>query len=629
MISCCCGSCRTLYRVAADGTILWEADYLFDTWLGPTALANVAQCDVDVNGNIYQAGGPTQPNVNNASLPQKPLMYTLRSWNADGILRWSWSECPTGRIVGGTRFPPTPLRFVRAVPVAADYDLGIAVIVGDDSTHNTDGKTNATALDFDGNQVWRVKLDGGLALVACGATRSLWINYGAGGGGAATWTVVSNWDGSVTSTYRGDANGVFTFSEIAWHITSLITATIDVDDVIYAVLVKTINPYTNVANFDGGEATFAVARFEPDSTTASIVTTSHNFFFLATQSGYCFKTLGKPSAIAVVGEDVIVEFTERYDKASLTLQDWHCGGSGPFLYADAEYYAILGSGNLFEPPMIRHAADGTRWKIWAVEAAAGIGSPLQATPFVDARPMPDGGSIWSQQHTCFDHSLIEDTGPNSTVCPELCCDNCFKVTDFPLSYSDPFGIFSYDVPEQFVILNGAGDPGLCKSLGCEWRSYSNLPGVAYGFALFQDATGPGASLNVAVACCYAIGNDGLFYYNVYNQAQYRIENFTCDGGEAVLINVGNFNGIDTVPPSPGAVPGFPGSLHLVAIDCNVVPDGGSSNCGGFADYVSATDGGGVWYWADDGPDQCTSGCHRGYPSVLPTGPNQFTSVACV
>ncbi len=647
---CCDSKCRTLYRLDSDGKILWDADFYFDSNLtfnaflsGLDGTVNHTMCDVDSLGNIYHTGNRTnflRPDPTS----HQPLMYTLRSYNSDGKLRWSWSETPNGTILAGLRKGPTPLLKVRTSLNGTDP----IIILADDWTWNTsaasspggttqyaDGLVNATALDSDGNQIWRVKLPGGATLVAAGATRSLWsiraTNF-VRAGIAYRWLVLRNSDGTIVSDMPAETSWTEHpggFSPVRFE--SPVAMTMDTDDTIYAVLSKAIEPA--FSSFRPPNY-YAICKFSPESTSPSISTTSENFFAYRDEFRTCLKTLGVPTSV-IVNDDSVMVFSplgmEKFTKSSLEQVEKHCFDPGLPLYADAQGFGALGFGGNLIPPTIRNL-DATRRQQWAATdetlPPAYKDLLIQTNKFEDARPLPDGGTIWSQDRVCYKHKLIPDIRESYNPCAELCCKTCFKVTDFPPSYDDPAGIFSWNVDAQFPVLNLTGWPGFCKTGSrCAWGSASqSFAGFSSaGMVLIQDYTGTGATLNVLISCCTAqVNGVGIIYYNVYNQCSYRCDDFSCAGGTFIR------QPFDpppvTIPPS-GGVPGFPGSLNVVPEDCNVEPLG-FTDCGGEADWISVDNGSGI-EWVLDGAYTCTYGCVPLPPVTVPDEIGLHTSTGCV
>jgi len=623
----CCQQCATIYRVDADGKIVWKNDFFADA---QTGLIAVAQCDVDADGNVYQAATRLNNLVPVNYLEQSNPMYTLRSWDSDGNLRWSWSECPYGVEGGdGLRRGPTPLLGCRT----SNNNGSPIVIVGDNSalnafsgdTHDTqysDGLTRATALDQDGNQVWRVTLIGGATLVAASENRSLWYRWQTPIDFSSPIILLDNADGSEVLIDSG--NHTFTsydYPNVVPHATNIICATIDDDDTVYAVCTKRLG-YSPVINF-------GVARLKRDSLTIEKIVTSENLFYDAqfTFNPSCLSRTGVPWVIRVQGDSLIVAGStgfEVFNKASLESTDYSCirmaGGngfySGGFFFADDEKIGMQTTlFNIFVPPAILNRSDFSQWKVWdqtSTDYYEYYPHPSQNQTFRDARSLPGGGSIWSQDRTCVTQELVDDTRALSRDCVPLCCDTCFAVEGAPTTIDcptitnddmlnilirlnsllgigagfqpplveggiiDPGGPLSFVLPDpiSFELPDGLYDltlkQGVCQSSGCIWQSATNFSIdllLRGNSSLVLDTDGIGATLYInsgqtkslldwsdQMSPSYLIGQPRIYYAFGLNGA-YRCDDFSCE--EAVFnFQSGVFWGqvaenVDTDPTGPG------------------------------------------------------------------------------
>jgi hypothetical protein len=611
--NCCC-FCTTIYRLNLNGSTRWKANYYFDSDTSVTTAnsGRVGQCDIDSLGNVYQVGWRTQTLQNVSALPQTVPMYTLRSWDSTGELRWSWSEKPYGAVVSTNRSGPTPLLSVRATMIGSKP----IVVVGDNwnlnvgssgwNTGNTDGMVNATAIDIDGNQLWRVKLEAGAQLVAAGTTRTLWSRSGGG------WIVLRNTDGARMSLMAPTVS--FYVYPDSYITNGIVVATMDADDSIFAVLSKAV-----ATSALGLETHYAVGKFESDSLIPSAVVTSQNFYsYTAPYTANCFKKLGVPNAIESASDAVIVASSlgiETFTKSTLVAASMKCMPVSKLLYADAARIGMYDTfGNGFIPPSI-HKRDYTRWLNWDVQNTDTWPHPAQATPFRDARKCSDGGSLWSQDFTCYIHEIEADTRAAPGPCAEVCCENCFQ-SDFPTSYTSLHGAV-YSLDDQFNKLNFITLAGFCKGLGsCRWQSGNVGLFISAGQTLIQDATGTGASLNVFISCCTETVGANL-YFDIYNQASYRCGAFDCSGGTFTKISDG---------PNANSS-GFPSTVTITPMNCSTPADG-HTDCGGVGAFISIPDGAGGFTWVADGADSCTQDCSRVAPSFMPTAANQRTTVGC-
>lgn len=119
---CCPPCCGTLWYVVND-EIIWTADHfegltdydlthMFDPASATGVWPWAQTCDTNSDGNVFHGGAPSRNLVPSLSKPQPP-MYTLRSYDSTGNLRWSWSDFPNGYVSSGVRLAPNPIARVR------------------------------------------------------------------------------------------------------------------------------------------------------------------------------------------------------------------------------------------------------------------------------------------------------------------------------------------------------------------------------------------------------------------------------------------------------------------------------------------------------------------------------------
>jgi hypothetical protein len=154
---CCPPCCGTLWYVV-DDEIVWTADhfegmsdYDLDYYFGSLgSWPYVNSCDEDASGYVYQGGLPSSRVVTNLLLPQSP-MYTLRSYDSAGNLRWSWSDFPNGYSGGGTRHGPGEITKVRC---GGDHIFTTQADISFSPSHTVARRHSQT----DGSVVWQQDL---------------------------------------------------------------------------------------------------------------------------------------------------------------------------------------------------------------------------------------------------------------------------------------------------------------------------------------------------------------------------------------------------------------------------------------------------------------------------------------
>lgn len=212
---CCCDDPKTLWRVDADGNVLWSANH-YDGWSGITSKSgNLARygtnsvngsflydliCSQDESGNSYQIGGPSVP-VDPVLANTQPTIDSLRCYDSSGTLLWGWSHQPTGDSSAGSRIGPIPLVNLKTT-------TGGISIVHHNPTHFFSTSQNTFyGIDSSGSQLWTMTLSTGTIwnLVGAGTDYFVLVDNGGiapGGGGkqtyvyeAATGTLVDTlWD---------------------------------------------------------------------------------------------------------------------------------------------------------------------------------------------------------------------------------------------------------------------------------------------------------------------------------------------------------------------------------------------------------------------------------------------------
>ena len=662
-------NCRTLYRVADDGSIDFECNFFFDAsgWAAP-----VYQCDIDSEGNVYQAGGPSAALVADPAKTQPPL-YTLRSWDNEGDYRWSWSENETGTVnsveislgvwADQRNVGPAPLNGCRVAIVAGVE----CVIVGESQKLGATGTLHATALRCDtGAVVWRVALPSTAAvLVDIGATRSLWAiytptqpfvpNYFAG------FLTIDNSDGSVTAKYLSSLSDP---AELNGYGSQYgISAAIDAADNVY-LLVMRGSPDPNSLYF-GGQAMFGIVKFPKDSTSPSNTVTSQHFAYFGNYVLTCNAAAGVPLQIIVGSERAYIcgqSGIEVYSLSDLSFVEVYCrpvysaSGSGMFFASDSKI-AFLDRVQGYPPPAI-HELDLTPWIVWKPVNDPAVTVPAALTPFVDGRATSDGGSLWSQQFTCFDHQLVTDTLSPSTDCAPECCFTCFQVSGFGGTFNAPFGqtyAIDPDTAKLFGPKPGPGTgspyiggsygnaPGLCSGILCWWATLVSSHGAS--FSLNYDPVTGDASLQVRVNVFLYTGatldaTPQVVGYAVSSGAAYT-GTLNCDGGSlemnidfgvSAIQNLEYINGLGAVTAFPGSriawpSSGFPSTVSITPISCEQsVFDG--SGCSGNQMWISVSDGLGGFAWSMAGINNCAPGCVIVSPVTIPTALNQWTTTPC-
>ena len=437
----CCIALRTLYRVNPDGTNKWVRNFYFDS---PASIQNanpatpVYQCDSDINGNLYQTGILTQANISNRFTEQPP-MYTLRSWDDDGNYRWGWSDAPTGTIVSGVRQAPRIVQYCRCGGTEDDP----IVVVSDHPTLYSN--VYVTGISTAGVQLWRVSFLTGSFVVDVGETRTLvatpfsefvgpsvsvvyrltWVDNANGASVAVIPHAVSPTSGGVIPTQLNSF---------------ILHGMIDTDDTVYTISVMVPSPPPFSTNY---VFHYGVSKYPKDATTPSDTETSFNFF----KHG-CSGRLGSPKMLQLNDSKIFVMSNdgkgwEVFDKSTLEPDSVVCRPTNQFwrgwnfLYATEDQLAMWDEyGNIFKPPAI-HNIDGSLNKIWDTSDPTN-GHPIQTTPFYDAQPLADGGSVWSQNVTKFNHTLVNDTRSQSTTCPPICSQLCYEC-DLTGTYEDADG----------------------------------------------------------------------------------------------------------------------------------------------------------------------------------------------
>lgn len=123
----CCNRCATLWRVSGGATpqIRWRRNF-FRTQFA-AMIGRVLWCSLDSAGNVFHGGGADVDLITDPMVTQ-PTMYSLKKYDPNGTLLWSWSDFPTGDTVTypGFRADP-PLTGVKATPgglCAVTYNTG-------------------------------------------------------------------------------------------------------------------------------------------------------------------------------------------------------------------------------------------------------------------------------------------------------------------------------------------------------------------------------------------------------------------------------------------------------------------------------------------------------------------------
>jgi hypothetical protein len=466
---CCCNQARTLYKVDSNGSTLWEANFYFDSLSNAVSKFNapgVGECDVDNLGNVYQAGGPTNL-VAPSGATQAP-MYTVRSWDANGQYRWSWSESPNG--------PTAP---IGQVSCRFAYSNGIPCVIVCDSNlrwaqssnlaqYNVNRPPTVTALRCsDGQQLWRITLPYGASyMLGAGTTRAIFasqVNWGnlqglnVGLPKTMQILILNLDDGSVVGTIQdvviaNYGNSGFTIpvgypsgaptGAIDW----VINAQIDTDDSVYVLGGNT--------NFQTGNYTVnnGLRKYDKDQIYPSATSLSLKFFVYAPPLGAsCSGELGvaavlriSPTKIYVIGQTGWQTFDKSLNPVGTVckgVQPYAANGEPEgFLWTDDTRCAFYDNTSDRNKPPAIHNTDGTAWKVWSVNnpSSLGLANPSQASILQDSRPTAGGGSIWSQNYTPYDHKLQNDPRIFNFPCLKQCCENCVSFS-LPGSFNDIYG----------------------------------------------------------------------------------------------------------------------------------------------------------------------------------------------
>jgi hypothetical protein len=431
----CCKTCATIYKTNAADEREFLCDFFYD-YTPPAITPNVYQCEVDSAGNIYQVGDHSGQLMNVPFLPQVMPMYTLRSWDNNGSLRWSWSEALYGTVAspGGqpTRYPPVALTSVRvAANTVPGYGYGYGtdemIIVGTESIQPGGVGTIATALDTDGNVLWRVGLGHYLARIhSCGPTRSVWrvtaivaapyynTSYVSSG-----WILMRNSDGAIL--HQSQWNFAFSSPQTNWTNGSGIAA-IDHDDIVYELTSQT-------TSFTNGSDTVGVTRVTRYSHDGAWVDWSIATPYMSGrhQVGGAYPNVGLGEPISSTGgyvtngdifiehDAIIISTLQGYERLSKSDGSHVSVRSVPvfqFLISDAVSMVVqpaAPNSPFYTIPTYIHRPNGDRWNKWSSTSVV-----------KDARRAPDGGTIWSVTRRCVGVSsldaIIADPRYALTVC---------------------------------------------------------------------------------------------------------------------------------------------------------------------------------------------------------------------
>ena len=180
---CCPPCCGTLWKVVND-EIVWSVDFYeglpqseIDNWYstgGPAPIGTT--CDIDSNGNVYHTGDRfSRKLVTSISRPQ-PAMYSLKSYDSNGTLNWSYAKYPNGFVSGGVRANDYGTTKVRCG--GANVFSAYAGLTGSDCyliRHNT--STGVPIWDINATAIERGYGDANV-LIGAGPTRILLTGYG-------------------------------------------------------------------------------------------------------------------------------------------------------------------------------------------------------------------------------------------------------------------------------------------------------------------------------------------------------------------------------------------------------------------------------------------------------------------
>lgn len=673
--SCCCGECRTLYRVDTDKNIVWTVSH-YDDVTTTTGGNNGGQCDVDSNGNIYQVGGPSSQLVRLLGDPQTTKMFTLKSYTPEGALRWGWSEAPLGtEDPVRLRLAPTPLIGCRIGRVDGDD----VIVVADNwrysdgiiPTTYSDQLTRVTCLDTDGNQLWRVTLEKGLSLVAAGDGYCVLNRLPAFDPSLSTatqgigWIVLDLVNGSLASQVvpgstwsENDPTGAGGFP---WHHTiRYLGATMASNGKVYGIEERSIQ-----VMFQRNIFRYGVCEFEPTATTPSRVVTSANLYYAYDfLPNTCEASLGIPNGIFINGGQVIVYSDygyEAFEIESMKSVKVQCAnGVQNIFYRSATEFGIQ-LGNALTAQVTTRDLDSI--KIWD-DLENDTPNPFPASPFADARLLLDGGTIWSQGLACSKHGLIDRTGPNAVACAPVCCQDCFE-GDIPSTITGGLGTV-YDVPPQ--LNRFLSYLSQCPANICKWTDSLSAFGPFdpdFGTSrirINQDTIGTGASMQIDIAiskhqkftepCLQSLGGGEVEEVDVSDldaatwrltiNAVFRCDVFRCGETNTFRFITGSMvdlhgtaipNEINCRHPLPGTTESSETELPFDTIkltpgSCadDTLPD--IPECFGHQDWISVDDGHSGFEWTADGPNDCGKDCRPLPPVTVPSAAGQHTSTGC-
>ncbi|MEI8018004.1 MAG: hypothetical protein WCH39_07365 [Schlesneria sp.] len=408
MNSCCCGNCATIFKLKPDLSVQWFQNFYFDydaNSIDPYGGSSnnyqtVYACDEDADGNVYQVGsyaGHCMQMLGLVLLPQTTPLYTIRSWDKDGNLRWGWSEAIYGTPSpdGIGRIPPVTLTSCRvANNVIGDYGTyggtGQMILVGTDANAGTGLGSTVTALDTDGNMLWRTVFNRFTARVhSVSATTSLWRITGEVFPGDSTryalssgWLIMNNANGSVLFCSLTDSS---------WSIGGV--AAMDADGLVYE-MVGDFELYSDLTSSRVG-----VTRVTRYSSNGSNIDWSVASPYMSGGLGNPFPINGAAAGsgfdLSLEAETLVVSTGsafERFTKSNgshvsirrtpvSTLYVTDDGGIAAATQVEDYTYRFQGAFAVFT-----HSGD--RWKMWEGGTVA------------DARRTADGGMLVSAQKNC-------------------------------------------------------------------------------------------------------------------------------------------------------------------------------------------------------------------------------------
>ena len=412
MNSCCCGNCSTIFKLDAALNVQWSRNFFFDysgkdAYGGSFSTQNVYACDVDAEGNVYQVGDHSGHCLERlglgSPLPDQTLpMYTIRSWDEKGNLRWSWSESEYGSIStdGLSRTPPTTLTSCRvaANTTAGGYGTSSAyggstpemILVGTDARAGNTTGSKITALDTDGNLLWMNVIDRFIARVhSVGATRSLWRIRGEIYSGdsntypATGWLIIRNSDGA--TLYNS-------LTSPSWSGPSV--AAMDSDDSVYEMS-------ANYESWAEGVNLIGVTRVTRYVSDGAVIDWSVASCYMSGGIGGIWLPITSPSA-AGLGVDISLEQStlivstgsafERFTKSNGSHVSIRRTPISQLYVTDAGGIAALTqvADYTYRPQSVVgvFTSSGDRFKLWDGNTVA------------DVRRTPDGGMIVSAQKNC-------------------------------------------------------------------------------------------------------------------------------------------------------------------------------------------------------------------------------------